>query len=78
MARRPGWPVDYWQNADPGPYVLIVKGDDRQPHSERFDDANSYKTRLASLQSSPATGLSVDEVVGWLETHTAESETREK
>ena len=54
MARRPA-------------YFLIVSGPDNRLRFERFADASSYKTRLAALRPSNARGVSIDEVVDWID-----------
>jgi hypothetical protein len=48
-------------------YVLVVRGPDGRPHFERFDNAASYKARLMTLTQARAGGLSIEEVVGFLD-----------
>ena len=50
----------------PGPYVLIARGPDGRPRREYFNDAATYRARLAELTFS-YDSLSIEEVAGLLD-----------
>ena len=52
-----------------GIYVLIVRGPDGRPRSERFNDITAYRARLLSLNArdSETASLSIDEIAGFLD-----------
>jgi hypothetical protein len=52
----------------PAGYVLIVRGPDGEPRFERFDDVAAYKARLISLSRSRIDSISLEEIVGLLDT----------
>ena len=49
-------------------YVLIVRGPDGRPRSERFNDAAAYRARLVSLRRSDDGSVSIEEIAGLLDT----------
>jgi hypothetical protein len=57
-----------------GVYVLIVRGPDGRPRSERFNDAAAYRARLLALnigitgERSEHGSISIDEIAGLLDT----------
>ena len=48
------------------PYVLIMRGPDGRPRTERFKDAAAYRVRLAALQPSDRAVL-IEEIFELLE-----------
>jgi hypothetical protein len=50
-----------------GAYTLVWRGPDDRRHYERFDDATSYLARLMSLQRSNAESVSIEDVLGLLD-----------
>ena len=48
-------------------YFIIVRGSNGRVRTERFTDVASYRARLARIDESDDRGLSVDEIVGWLD-----------
>jgi hypothetical protein len=48
-------------------YVLVMRGPDGLPRFERFDDAASYRARLVILMEAHSGGLSIEELVGFLD-----------
>jgi hypothetical protein len=54
--------------------VLIVRGPDGRPRSERFNDAAAYRARLLALnigitgERSEHGSISIDEIAGLLDT----------
>jgi len=56
-----------------GVYVLIVRGPDGRPRSERFNDVSAYRARLLSLnigntgERSEHASISIDEIAGLLD-----------
>jgi len=57
-----------------GGYVLIVRGPDGRPRSERFNDVAAYRARLAALSTGntlehfESSSISIEEIVGLLDT----------
>jgi hypothetical protein len=57
-----------------GVYVLIVRGADGRPRSERFTDVAAYRARLLTLHTGNAgersehSSLSIEEIAGLLDT----------
>jgi hypothetical protein len=60
-----------------GIYVLIVRGSDGRPHSERFNDVAAYRARLAALNTGRTgkggehcenAAISIEEIAGLLDT----------
>jgi hypothetical protein len=54
-----------------GGYVLIVRGPDGRPRSERFKDLAAYRARLLSLntgETSENGSISIEEIAGLLDT----------
>ena len=56
------------QDKAAGTYVLIVRGPDGRPRSERFNDAAAYRARLVSLRHSNDGSVSIEEIAGLLDT----------
>jgi len=52
-----------------GIYVLIVRGPDGRPRSERFNDITAYRARLLSLNArdSETRSISIEEIAGFLD-----------
>jgi hypothetical protein len=59
-----------------GVYVLIVRGSDGRPRSERFNDMAAYRARLATLNTgktgkpgehSEHGSISIEEIAGFLD-----------
>jgi len=54
--------------------VLIVRGPDGRPRSERFNDVAAYRARLAALSTGntlehfESSSISIEEIVGLLDT----------
>jgi hypothetical protein len=48
-------------------YELVLRGPDGRPRSERFASAAAYRARLVSLEHSENRSLSIDELVGLLD-----------
>jgi hypothetical protein len=60
-----------------GVYVLIVRGPDGRPRSERFNDMETYRARLVALNTgktgkagdhSEHGSISIEEIAGFLDT----------
>ena len=49
------------------PYTIVVKGLDGEARLEAFADAGAYRDRLATLDTSEGYGVSIDEIVGLLD-----------
>ena len=64
-AARPRKRVAHPESAA-GRYALIVRGPDGRPRGEYFNDAATYRARLAELTFSDA-GLSIEEIAGLLD-----------
>jgi hypothetical protein len=59
-----------------GAYLLIVRGSDGRPHSERFNDMTAYRARLLALNTgktgtagehSEHGSISIEEIAGLLD-----------
>ena len=56
------------QDEAAGAYMVIVRGPDGRPRSERFDDAAAYRARLVSMRHSSDGSVSIEEIAGLLDT----------
>jgi hypothetical protein len=45
-----------------GPYVLLLRGPNGRPRTERFKDAAAYRLRLSTLQSSQSKAVSIEDI----------------
>jgi len=50
-----------------GSYQLIARGPDGRPRVERFDSVAEYRARLATLHQSQHASISIDDLLGLLE-----------
>jgi hypothetical protein len=50
-----------------GTYALIVRGHDGRAQCEPFTTAKAYRARLAKLQPSQAVGVSLEDVLRFLD-----------
>jgi hypothetical protein len=70
MTRRSRVPPEHRLDTGRSSYALVVGGRDGRPRVERFDDAASYRVRLAALGRSRGrgvSGVSVQEIVRLLD-----------
>ena len=66
MDRRDHTLRDFRLDTRRASYVLVVRGPDGRPSVEAFDTAAAYRARLITLEQSPASNVSIEEIVGLL------------